>query len=150
MGVPVVRPSNTPDRMRTASASRRWLTNFEVPVRRRSTSPCRSASVSSSPGGQPSTMQPRAGPWLSPKLVTVNTRPNVFPATRLTLLQVGRPQYEDSAAAHRYIRPDEGQSRERAHERPLRVSDLHDQDALIREIPRRRGKDGPHRIEPIV
>jgi hypothetical protein len=54
--------------MRTASCSRRWLTNCEVPVRRRSTSRCRSASVSSSPGGQPSTMQPSAGPWLSPKV----------------------------------------------------------------------------------
>ncbi len=46
IGVPVVRPSNTPDRMRTTSPSRRWLTKCEVPVRRRSTSCCRSASLS--------------------------------------------------------------------------------------------------------
>ena len=39
-----------------------------------------SLSVSSSPGGQPSTTQPIAGPWLSPKVVTVNSRPKVSPA----------------------------------------------------------------------
>src|ERR1700677_255255 len=150
MGVPVVLPSNTPERMRTVSLSRRCVVYCEVPGRRRSTSFCRSASVSTSPGGQPSTTQPRAAPWLSPKLVTVNTRPNVFPATRLSLLQVGRPQYEHSAAAHRDLRPDERQSRERPHERPLRVSDLHDQEALLSEIPRCRGKDGPHRIEAVI
>src|ERR1700722_15195923 len=94
-------------------------------------------------------MQPRAGPWLSPKLVTVNTRPNVFPATRLFLLQVGRPQNEHPAAAHRDLRPDEGQSGKRAHERSLRVSDFHHQDALVGEVARRRGKDGPHRIETV-
>ena len=32
------------------------------------------------PGGQPSTTQPIAGPWLSPKDVTVKTRPIVLPA----------------------------------------------------------------------
>ena len=79
MGVPVVRPSKTPERMRTWSPSRRWLTNCEVPVRRRSTSCCRSASLSSSPGGQPSTMHPSAGPWLSPKVVTVNNLPMLLP-----------------------------------------------------------------------
>ena len=79
MGVPVVRPSKTPDSRRTWSASRRWLTKCEVPVRRRSTSACRCSSVSSRPGGQPSTMQPIAGPWLSPKVVTVKSLPMVLP-----------------------------------------------------------------------
>ncbi len=37
-----------------------------------------SASVSGMPGGQPSTTQPIAGPWLSPKVVTRNIWPNVL------------------------------------------------------------------------
>jgi len=35
--------------------------------------------VSGNPGGQPSTMHPMAGPWLSPKVVTVNSFPKVLP-----------------------------------------------------------------------
>src|SRR5262249_58131783 len=31
------------------------------------------------PGGQPSTMQPMAGPWLSPKVVTVKSLPMELP-----------------------------------------------------------------------
>jgi hypothetical protein len=31
------------------------------------------------PGGQPSTTQPMAGPWDSPKLVTQNSLPRVLP-----------------------------------------------------------------------
>ena len=37
-----------------------------------------SASVSAIPGGQPSTTQPIAGPWLSPKVVTRNIWPKVL------------------------------------------------------------------------
>src|SRR5262245_36570543 len=37
-----------------------------------------SASVSGMPGGQPSTTQPIAAPWLSPKVVTRNIWPNVL------------------------------------------------------------------------
>src|SRR5438093_666923 len=37
-----------------------------------------SASVSGMPGGQPSTTQPIAGPWLSPQVVMRNRRPNVL------------------------------------------------------------------------
>src|SRR5437868_6797256 len=37
-----------------------------------------SASVRGMPGGQPSTTQPIAGPWLSPKVVTRNRWPNVL------------------------------------------------------------------------
>ena len=51
-----------PDKMRTVSGSRRWLVYCEVPGRLRLTSACRSASDSSSPGGQPSTTQPSTGP----------------------------------------------------------------------------------------
>ena len=38
-----------------------------------------SASLISSPGGQPSTTQPMAGPWLSPNEVTQNSLPMVLP-----------------------------------------------------------------------
>ena len=41
-----------------------------------------SASESSSPGGQPSTTQPIAGPWLSPKVVTQKSVPSVLPDIR--------------------------------------------------------------------
>ena len=37
-----------------------------------------SASVSARPGGQPSTMAPMAGPWLSPKVVTRNRWPKLL------------------------------------------------------------------------
>ena len=65
--------------MRILSGSLRWLVWCEVPERRRSTSAIRSASPSSRPGGQPSTMQPSAGPWLSPKVVTVKSLPMLLP-----------------------------------------------------------------------
>src|SRR3712207_5119996 len=38
-----------------------------------------SVSESATPGGQPSTTQPIAGPWLSPKEVTVKSLPRVLP-----------------------------------------------------------------------
>ena len=50
----------------------------DVPARRNSRSCCRSASDNSSPGGQPSTTQPIAGPWLSPKVVTRKRWPKVL------------------------------------------------------------------------
>ena len=47
--------------------------------RRRSSSGWMSASDRVNPGGQPSITQPIAGPWLSPKLVTLNNSPKVLP-----------------------------------------------------------------------
>ena len=79
MGVPVVLPSKTPDIILTSSASRRAVVNREVPGLRRSRSCCRSASLSSSPGGQPSIIAPKPNPWLSPNEVTVNNLPKVLP-----------------------------------------------------------------------
>jgi hypothetical protein len=38
-----------------------------------------STSDNAIPGGHPSTMHPSAGPWLSPKVVTVNKVPKVLP-----------------------------------------------------------------------
>jgi hypothetical protein len=40
-----------------------------------------SASVIGKPGGQPSTTQPSAGPWLSPKVVTTKDLPKLLPDT---------------------------------------------------------------------
>ncbi len=79
IAVPVVRPSNTPERIFTRSGSWRWLVNCDVPVRRGSRSAWMSASEISRPGGQPSTIAPTAGPWLSPKVVTQKERPIVLP-----------------------------------------------------------------------
>ncbi len=76
---PAVRSSEkTPERMRTASGSWRWVTNLPWPGRRFSSHRWTSASVSGMPGGQPSTTQPNAGPWLSPQVVTRNRWPNVL------------------------------------------------------------------------
>src|SRR5580698_4390615 len=131
IGEPVVRPSKTPESIRTASGSRRWLVNCEVPARRRSTSGCRSASDSSMPGGQPSTMQPSAAPWLSPKVVTANNRPSVLPDNRSTPLkaQILAPEHEDTAAAAFETQPDKGGLWKRAAQCPLRIADLDDQDS---------------------
>src|SRR5688572_33349059 len=79
MAVPVVRPSYTPDRISTASDSRRCVTWREEPGLRRSSSRWISSFESSSPGGQPSTTPPWAGPCDSPKEVTQNSVPKVLP-----------------------------------------------------------------------
>ena len=77
--MPVVAPSKTPERIRTASVSRRWVVWRVLPGRRRSRSGWMSSSPSGSPGGQPSMTQPIAAPWLSPQVVTRNALPMVFP-----------------------------------------------------------------------
>src|SRR6218665_3396060 len=79
MGVPVVTPSYTPDRISTASRSLRCVTWREVPGRRGSNSGWMSASDRAMPGGHPSITQPMAGPCDSPKLVTRNRVPKVLP-----------------------------------------------------------------------
>src|SRR5476651_292484 len=80
IGVPVVTPSNTPDRIFTVSGSWRWVTNRDWPGRRFSIQTWMSASVSGMPGGVPSTTQPIAGPWLSPQLVNRKRVPKLLPA----------------------------------------------------------------------
>src|SRR5437868_5943620 len=79
IGVPVVRPSNAPERLSTVSAWRRCVTCRDVPGLRRSSSGWMSAASSKSPGGQPSITHPIAGPCDSPKEVTQNSLPNVLP-----------------------------------------------------------------------
>src|SRR5216683_542855 len=151
--------------MRTVSGSRRWLVYCDVPGRRRSTSACKSASQRGRPGGHPSTTQPSAGPWLSPKLVTVKTRPNVLPATRFPLsqaslssspfvfltarVQIPRPQQEYSAAAHRDFRPNKRQPGKGTQQRVFGIADFHDQNAVAAQMPPRTGEDRPHRIKTI-
>src|ERR1700754_771100 len=69
---------NTPDRIFTVSGSWGWVTNLDWPGRRFSIQGWMSASVSGMLGGQPSTTQPIAGPWLSPQVVTRNRWPKVL------------------------------------------------------------------------
>ena len=75
---PVRSSAKTPDRILTASGSRRCVVKRDWPGRRRSRSAWMSAASSGIIGGQPSTTQPSAGPWLSPKVVTRNRWPNVL------------------------------------------------------------------------
>src|SRR5690242_6737269 len=110
IGVPVVRPSNTPDRIFTASSSRRCVTKRDWPGLRRSRSFWMSPSAISRPGGQPSTTQPMAGPWLSPKLVTQNSLPSVLPdIVLLPLHQFAARHDEHAVAAVLELRPDHRQ-----------------------------------------
>src|SRR5690348_12248550 len=60
------------------SSSRRWVTKRDVPGLRLSSHTWMSASDSGMRGGQPSTTQPIAGPWLSPQVVTRNRWPKVL------------------------------------------------------------------------
>ena len=80
IGVPVVTPSNTPDRIFTVSGSWRWVTKRDWPGRRLSIQTWMSASASGMRGGVPSTTQPIAGPWLSPQLVNRKRVPKLLPA----------------------------------------------------------------------
>jgi hypothetical protein len=107
MGVPVVWPSNTPDRISTWSASWRWVTWRLVPGRRRSRSGWMSLTDSAMPGGQPSITQPMAGPCDSPKLVTAKILPRVLPLMR-RLSQAPARAYSEALGCWSSL---EGQSR---------------------------------------
>src|SRR5664279_468625 len=76
--LPVASSVNTPDIIFTASGSCRWVVKRDWPGRRLSRSAWISAASSGIRGGQPSTTQPIAAPWLSPKLVNRNIWPNVL------------------------------------------------------------------------
>ena len=99
--------SSCPRRRRRGSrpcrASLRWVTWREVPGRRRSSSGWMSASDSAIPGGQPSTTQPIAGPWLSPKVVTRNSVPSVLPD--ISCASATRAARRGSRPASRGCRP---------------------------------------------
>src|SRR5882724_5182222 len=80
IGVPVVTPSNTPDRIFTVSGSWRCVTKRDCPGRRLSSQVWISLSCRAMRGGTPSTTQPIAGPWLSPQLVNRKRVPKLLPA----------------------------------------------------------------------
>jgi len=79
IGVPVVYPSWSPDLIDTSSGSPRDVVIIDWPGFRRSSSAWMSRSSSSTPAGQPDTVQPIASPCDSPNVVTRNSRPNWFP-----------------------------------------------------------------------
>src|SRR4030042_6427746 len=79
MGVPVVFPSKTPERILTRSLSFRGLVPNPWPGFLLSISLWRSSSESSNLGGQPSMTTPRALPWDSPHVVTLKSDPIEFP-----------------------------------------------------------------------
>src|SRR5229473_6252647 len=81
IGVPVVWPSKTPDRILTWSGSRRCVVKRDWPGLRRSSQCWISAAASTRRGGTPSTTQPIAGPWLSPQVVKRKIVPKLLPAT---------------------------------------------------------------------
>src|SRR5688572_4950385 len=89
IGVPVVLPSYTPERISTRSSSRRWVTWREVPGFLGSRSGWMSASESAIPGGQPSITHPIAGPWDSPNVVTVKRVPRVEPDMVMRVYCIG-------------------------------------------------------------
>src|SRR6185295_13420726 len=76
MGVPVVWPSNNPDKIWMVSDSLRGVVIFDWPGRRRSRSGWISASESLSRGGQPSMTTPTPPPCDSPHVVIRNKWPN--------------------------------------------------------------------------
>src|SRR5690606_11990199 len=91
IGVPVVTPSNVPERILTVSGSWRWVVKRDVPGRRRSSQYWMSASPSGMPGGTPSTTQPIAGPWLSPQVVKRKSWPKLLPGMGLRTFGAAAP-----------------------------------------------------------
>ena len=91
------------------------------------------------PGGQPSTMQPIAGPWLSPKVVTVNALPKLLPdiilRSELALVAIkfvpGQQKY--ALTAEIKLQPGKFDLREVLLEGPLTISHLNDEDTVIGE-----------------
>src|SRR5688572_6491382 len=143
--VPVVLPSNTPERIFTTSPSRRWLTNWDVPVRRRSTSAWRSDSLKARPGGQPSTMQPSAGPWLSPNVVTVNSLPMELPD-----IQLLSRQHEHSSASALEVEPGEWHLRVSTRQQPLGVAHLDHEQTERPQVSPGGAQDGRDGIESVA
>jgi len=81
MGVPVVSPSKTPERISTLSASDRGVSIEERPGLRLAISLTKSSSDKGMPEGQPSITVPMPFPCDSPKVVILNAFPKEFPAT---------------------------------------------------------------------
>jgi len=79
IGVPVVFPSNTPDKISILSPSFLGVAKGDWPGFLLSKSCWISDSESSSPAGQPSTTTPRALPCDSPQVEILNKSPNIEP-----------------------------------------------------------------------
>ena len=74
--MPVVFPSNTPERISTESVSFLFVVYLLWPGFLRSRNTCISASLNGSPAGQPSTTTPIPGPCYSPRVEMRNILPN--------------------------------------------------------------------------
>ena len=79
IGVPVVLPSNTPDKILALSPSLRCVVNFDCPGLRLSRKIWISSSERGRPEGHPSTTTPTALPWDSPHVVILNRLPMLDP-----------------------------------------------------------------------
>src|SRR5437899_10676549 len=99
-------------------------------------------------------MHPMAGPWLSPKVVTVNGLRMVLPDMVLcdfrgALLQLSRQllarQQKHPAAAALELQPHAGQAREGPSHRALGVAHLDDQHAARTQMSARLLEDDAHR-----
>ncbi|MNS86625.1 hypothetical protein D3C72_1205350 [compost metagenome] len=80
IGVPVVFPSKIPERNCTSSSSFRCVTIADCPGFLRDISNWMASKSRVIPDGHPSIMPPKASPCDSPKVVTLNKFPKLFPA----------------------------------------------------------------------
>ena len=87
MGLPIVTPSWTPERISHASGSLRGVTIRLCPGRLRSSSTWISSRVMGRRGGTPSTTQPTPAPCDSPNVVTRKLTPKVLAARAVTCLR---------------------------------------------------------------
>ena len=78
IGVPVVFPSNNPDKISSLSFSFLWVTIFDCPGFLLSKSFWINSIFISFPDGQPSIIPPILFPWDSPNVVTVKRLPKVL------------------------------------------------------------------------
>src|SRR5262245_56749064 len=99
-----------------------------------------SDSASTSPGGQPSTTAPIAGPWLSPKVVTQQGRPMVLPDME-SARRVGGVQQENLGVSPLEFEPGERQVPEAAAYARRGVPDFDHEDSAGSQVASRAGDD---------
>src|SRR5688572_9370677 len=151
IAVPVVRPSNTPERIFTRSGSWRWLVNCDVPVRLGSRSAWMSASNRPRPGGHPSTIAPIAGPWLSPKVVTQKERPIVLPDIVESLArQIRGAQQEYFREPVLELEPYQRQAAKPAPHAARGIADFDHEDTVPREVAPGAGHDALDDGKPVA
>ena len=86
IGVPVVRPSNTPDKISTVSSSFLGVAKRFCPGFLLSRYFCISPSLRERPAGQPSTTTPTPAPWDSPQVEARNNVPYIEPDILVLLI----------------------------------------------------------------